>query len=488
MTANRLITAVSTTAWAAILSVGCSSPPPGPAPIEPLALGSSASFPGLLASALVFIAADADADGAVTREELAGAVRGWLAAVDAAPGAAVTAGDLAPVLDAAMPISGLATAADTDGGRQATTPDPRTVVAMRGALPGCAPAEPRQPRRVLVLARAAGFVHSSIPLAAVTIEALGTQTGAWTTTVTYDAADVTTANLAAYDAVFLASTTGAFLDDTDDAAATAERKKALLDFVRGGKGLAGIHAATDSYRRSTATHPGGGTGGNPFTAFQVGATLAPVMIKQGDGNGDGRLDRAEAERLAATWWATLDTTGTGRLLRSEFAYLALLLGQPALADAPAAAEGPDRQEGTWPEFNRLIGGYFKFHWLDPQLVTVKVDDPASPLTAMFDGPFEIRDEIYTMGVDSWSRANVRVLTSIDYDAMSPADRALEDHPRPDRDYGLSWIRAEGRGRVFYQALGHSERIYANAAILEHLLAGMQYVLGDLAADDAPSEP
>ena len=90
-----------------------------------------------------------------------------------------------------------------------------------------------------------------------------------------------------------------------------------------------------------------------------------------------------------------------------------------------------------------------------------------------------------MGIKSWSRDNVRVLTSIDYDRMSPADRALEDHPRADHDYGLSWIRREGQGRVFYEALGHSERIYAMRPLLEHVLAGMQYVLGDLKADDTP---
>ena len=37
-----------------------------------------------------------------------------------------------------------------------------------------------------------------------------------------------------------------------------------------------------------------------------------------------------------------------------------------------------------------------------------------------------------------------------------------------------------------EALGHSERIYAMRPILEHLLAGIQYALGDLKADDSPS--
>jgi hypothetical protein len=30
----------------------------------------------------------------------------------------------------------------------------------------------------------------------------------------------------------------------------------------------------------------------------------------------------------------------------------------------------------------MIGGYFKFHWVDPQHIVYKIDDPTSPLTAM----------------------------------------------------------------------------------------------------------
>ena len=91
------------------------------------------------------------------------------------------------------------------------------------ALPAKAPATPRQPRKVLVLGKAAGFVHSSIPLAARTVEELGKKTGAWTTTITYDSADINAANLKQYDAVFLDSTTGAFLDDPNDPPAGVAR-------------------------------------------------------------------------------------------------------------------------------------------------------------------------------------------------------------------------------------------------------------------------
>ena len=134
----------------------------------------------------------------------------------------------------------------------------------------------------------------------------------------------------------------------------------------------------------------------------------------------------------------------------------------------------------------MIGGYFKFHWVYPQHIVYKIDDPNSPLTAMFKDGFAINDETYTFGIKSWSRENVHVLTSIDYSKMSDEDKAKEDYPRADHDYGLSWIRREGKGRVFYMAHGHAEEVYANKPMLEHLLAGIQYALGDLSADDKAS--
>ena len=283
---------------------------------------------------------------------------------------------------------------------------PGDVEKMMAALPAKAPAKPQKPRKILVLAAARGWVHSSIPLAARMMEEMGKKTGAWSATTTYEASDVTAENLKQYDAIFLDSTTGMFLDDPNDAAATAARRKALMEFVRGGKGLVGLHAASDSYHGDPA---GRGGPGSPNAAL-------------------------------------------------------------------------------WPEFNKMIGGWFKFHWNDPQLIVVKLDDPKSPINAPFNGqPFEIRDETYTFPMDSWSRENVHVLTSVDYSKMSDEDKAKEGGgKRTDGDYGLCWIRREGKGRMFYEAHGHSERVYAMTPMLEHLLAGVQYALGDLKADDAPS--
>src|SRR5205814_9729354 len=256
----------------------------------------------------------------------------------------------------------------TCGGRSSNprTACPDDVEKMMAALPDKAPAKPAKPRKVLVLARAAGFVHASIPVAARTVEELGKKTGAWSATTTYDLADLTAENLKQYDAIVLDSTTGCFLDDPNDKAGTDARRRAFLEFIRGGKGIAGIHAASDSYHGTTCDPqpPGGGRAAGP-------AATAPG-------------------------------------------------GQP-----------------LWPEWNRIIGGYFKFHWNDPQLIIVKIDDPKSPLTAMFHGqPFEIHDETYTYNQESFSRQNVHVLTSVDYDKKSAEDKAKESSPRTDHDYAL----------------------------------------------------
>jgi type 1 glutamine amidotransferase len=377
---------------------------------------------------------------------------------------------------------------------QNQTPKPEDVQAMLAALPDKAPVKPRQSRRVLVLGKAAGYVHSSIPLAARTIEEMGRKTGAWSTTITYDPADINEKNLAQYDALFLDSTTGEFLDDPEDAAATTARRKALLDFVRGGKGLAGIHAATDSYHQN-APVPGA-----PRVVYGPAATLAKTLVAQGDRNGDGRLSREELRALADAWYDKVDPEKAGRVERAAFPqrFTAVLplpppsspppLGSTGFpVQAPATQLGPDTQVGTWPEFNRLIGGFFKFHWNDGQVITVKVDEPDHPLNAPFKGqpPLRVIDETYTFGRDTYSRRNVRVLTSVDYAAMSAEDKAKEQYPRSDGDYALSWIRGEGKGRVFYEAHGHNEKVYAIKPLLAHLLYGMQYVLGDLEVDDRP---
>jgi type 1 glutamine amidotransferase len=436
---------------------------------------------GPVATAALFALLDANQDGALTRDELKAGLDSWYTRWDAARADAVTGEQILRALSAAVPAPAPGAARP-----QNQVPRPEDVAATMAALPDEAPARPRRPRKVLVLGKAAGFVHTSIPIAARAVLEMGGKTGAWTTTITYDPADVNEKNLAQYDAIFLASTTGAFLDDPNDAAATAARRKALLEFVRGGKGIAGVHAACDSYHRNAAPVAGG----------PVNWDLMPAVsrIMAGDTNGDTKLSRQEAGALAEGWWEKLDPDRVGRVSRADFPprFAALPVPPPPARPArgngqgPATDLAPDQQVGTWPEFNRMMGAFFKWHWNDGQPVTVKLDEPGHPLNAPFEGrSWDVVDEIYTFGRDTYSRENLRVLTSVDYAKMSAEDKAKENNPRADGDYALSWVRSEGKGRVFYEALGHNEKIYANKLVLAHVLAGIQFVLGDLEAASQP---
>lgn len=431
---------------------------------------------GGVVSAL-FTRLDADGDGVLTREETRAGFDAWYRQWDSANTGALSFELIYRGLNTVVPAEA------TAGGQvqnQATRPE--DVAAMMAALPDRAPVAPRQSRKVLVLGRAVGFVHSSIPLAARTIDEMGRKTGAWSTTITYDAADVNEANLKHYDAIFLASTTGHFLDDPDDEAATSARRQALLDFVRGGKGLAGIHAATDSYHQDPAQPAGAG--------FNWALLTITLQLMAGDTNGDGRLSREEFTALADMWFDTGDPGSNGRIGEADFVrgYAALPPPVvPGMPQGPATELGPDTRVGTWPEFNTMLGAFFKWHWNDGHAIPVKIDEPDHPLNAPFSGQgYVIVDETYTFSRQTYSRRNLRVLTSIDYAQMSAEDRRKEQRPRDDGDHALSWIRREGNGRVFYQAHGHNETVYANGPLLAHVLAGMQYVLGDLEADDSPS--
>jgi type 1 glutamine amidotransferase len=436
-----------------------------------------------------FTSLDTDNDGTLTRPELEAGFNSWFTAWDTNHSGTLNQDQIAAGISKLLPppptVKPGQSGTFNPVGNSTPFPAPQAAVdAMTAALPTTPGAKPLHPRRVLVMAHtgAGGFVHSSIPLAAKTVEALGNQGGLWATTISYDAADINTNNLKKYDAIFLDSTTACFLDDPDPSV-TAARRAALLSFVRGGKGIAGIHAASDSYHTDCLASEAAVKSGSPGQS-RAAVVLAARFIAAGDRDSDDTVSRQEWTAVADDWFQKLDTGNTGKVTRADFvAHFNSLLPPPDMHRAGLESK-PVQQ---WPEFNKLIGGYFKFHWPDPQLISVKIDDPNSPLTAMFHGKdFEIHDETYTFVQESFSRSNVHVLTSIDYAKMSAEDKAKEVNPRSDGDYALSYIRREGKGRVFYEGHGHSDRVYAMTPMLEHLRAGVQYALGDLKADDSPS--
>jgi type 1 glutamine amidotransferase len=91
--------------------------------------------------------------------------------------------------------------------------------------------------KILMLRHSAGFEHSYLPDAEVTVKRLALKNG-WQAATTHRCESVSAASLEQAD-VLVFATTGAL--PFDDA-----QKAAILSFVRDGKGFFGIHNATDT--------------------------------------------------------------------------------------------------------------------------------------------------------------------------------------------------------------------------------------------------
>ncbi|MDX3070914.1 ThuA domain-containing protein [Streptomyces sp. NPDC088354] len=95
----------------------------------------------------------------------------------------------------------------------------------------------RAAKRVLVFSRTAGFRHDAIPTGIAALKELGASANI-TVDSTEEPKQFTTNNLARYDAVVFLSTTGDVLN--------AEQQQAFENYVKGGGGYMGVHAAADT--------------------------------------------------------------------------------------------------------------------------------------------------------------------------------------------------------------------------------------------------
>jgi HEAT repeat protein/type 1 glutamine amidotransferase len=131
---------------------------------------------------------------------------------------------------------------------------------MRAALPEKATKTPAKPRKILLFWRCEGFFHSSIPLATKTFLAMGEKTGAFTADVSDDMGVFTAENLAKYDGILFNNTTMLEPNET--------QQKAILDFVKSGKGIIGVHAASDNFYKwkEGAEMMGATFDGHPWTS------------------------------------------------------------------------------------------------------------------------------------------------------------------------------------------------------------------------------
>ena len=117
----------------------------------------------------------------------------------------------------------------------------------------------------------------------------------------------------------------------------------------------------------------------------------------------------------------------------------------------------------WPDYGRIVGAYFKEHpWT--QTATVVVEDRGHPTMAGVETPFRLLEEFYTFQRNP--RGSVNVLLSLDPRSVGA-----------DGDYPLAWTQTIGRGRSYYNALGHFSETWNDPWFQRQLTAAIQWTGG-----------
>jgi type 1 glutamine amidotransferase len=133
---------------------------------------------------------------------------------------------------------------------------------------------------------------------------------------------------------------------------------------------------------------------------------------------------------------------------------------------------------SWPEYGKMIGGYFDGHpWgiFDAPLV---VEDAQFPGMGSLSPQFTLRDEIYQ--IKDFSRDNVRVLMSLDASKLDLSKRGVHR-----KDFPVVWARDYGKGRVLYNGLGHTEEVWERPEIQKMWLEMVQWSMGLIPGDATP---
>jgi type 1 glutamine amidotransferase len=146
--------------------------------------------------------------------------------------------------------------------------------------------------------------------------------------------------------------------------------------------------------------------------------------------------------------------------------------------ANEAKKGPDRYKNHGAEadpYVRLIGGEFIKHGAQ-QKARMRCVDPTFPGLEKYAGGFDLHEEWYSLKDFT---ADLHVLLVQETESM----KGLE-YQRP--AYPATWIRAQGKGRVFYTSMGHREDVWTNPVFQDVLVGGIRYALGEVQIEATPN--
>lgn len=141
-------------------------------------------------------------------------------------------------------------------------------------------------------------------------------------------------------------------------------------------------------------------------------------------------------------------------------------------------KGPDRYQNHGQQadpYACMIGGEFIIHGAQ-QVATNKVIDPKFPGFETAGDSFAFNEEWYSL---KDFNPDIHCLTVIDAPAMKGAP-----YQRP--AYPTTWARAEGKGRVYYTAMGHRDDIWANPVYQNMLVGAIHWATRDVDAAVPPN--
>jgi type 1 glutamine amidotransferase len=122
---------------------------------------------------------------------------------------------------------------------------------------------------------------------------------------------------------------------------------------------------------------------------------------------------------------------------------------------------------------RMLGGEFIAHGSTPRLQTanVIVNDPKFPGLEGVSSPVSFNEEWYSL---KDFRTDLHVVLTLDTKGMTgePYQRA---------PYPMTWTRMEGKGRVFYSAIGDRPENWSSPFFRNVLGGGIRWAIGDASA-------
>jgi uncharacterized protein len=118
----------------------------------------------------------------------------------------------------------------------------------------------------------------------------------------------------------------------------------------------------------------------------------------------------------------------------------------------------------------MIGAEFLTHHAQ-ELASVRVKNPSFAACTHFPAEsFQINDEWYM-----FKNLNTDMIVDLELDTKSMTQSQYNSVP----PYPVSWHRNYGKGRVFYTAMGHRDDVWTNPLFQKHLVAGIEWALGDI---------